>query len=73
MVEFPNEDGSSRFVKIPPLNEMHPQARKFAEYAIAKAQEQKFKSDDPNPFINAFENDNTFYRDKDTDWKRRNY
>lgn len=71
MVEFPTEDGGSRQVKIPPLSEMHPAARRFAEYAIEQAKQMRFNTRDPNPFINAFENDNVSYRDRDTDWKKR--
>lgn len=70
--EFPNENGKgTRIVKVPPLSEMHPKARRFAEYAIQRALEHKFKSNSANPQINAFENDNVHYIDKDTDFKRR--
>lgn len=73
MVEFPTEDGGSRIVKIPPLEEMHPEARRFAEYAIKEAEKMRFRSEDPNAYIEAFERDGVYYRDRDTDWKKRGY
>lgn len=70
-VEFPNPDGSSRIVKIPPLEKMHPQARQFAEYAIKQVLDHKFTPNNPNPYIESFENDNLSYRDADTEWHQR--
>lgn len=80
-IEFPNPDGSVRTVRIPPLNEMHPKARAFAEYSIKKALEFKYTSKGSQPFIGCMEYDNQLpnsdidsqrYRDKDTNWQQRN-
>lgn len=72
-VEIPNENGQgSRFIEMPPLDKLdHPQVRELAEYAISKLKGHKFKSENSNPFIEAFENDNLSYMDQDTNWERR--
>jgi len=74
-VEMPvvlsNGQISSRRVKMPRLEDLSPQARKFAEYAMERAKEKRFRTPSINPQIRAFEEDNVSYRDQDTDWHKR--
>lgn len=79
-IDFPNPDGSIRTVKIPPLSEMHPQARAFAEIAIKNALNFKHKSEGSQSIIGCFEYDGKLpnsdissyeFRDQDTNWKTR--
>jgi len=74
-VEMPvvlsNGQISSRCVKMPRLEDLSPQARKFADYAMKRAREQRFNTSSINPQIAAFEDDNTYWRDEDSDWKRK--
>lgn len=69
-VEIPDGQGGMKRVNMR-LSDMSPRGRAMAEIAIRKAQDHRFKSDDPQFYGNAFENDNIHYRDEDTRWKRR--
>lgn len=73
VVEIPNENGQgSRIINMPPLDKLdHPQVRRLAEYAIERLKGHRFSSERSNSFIEAFENDNRHYIDRDTDYKRR--
>ncbi len=71
-IEMPNPDGSSRTVRIPPLDKMHPSMRRLAEYSIEQATGHKISRPFEDVRIESYENDNTYYRDKDTGWKKRN-
>ena len=72
-VTMPNEHGQGeRVINMPPLDKLdHPEVRRFAQYAIERMKNYKFKTESPNPYINAFENDGIRYEDRDTDYKKR--
>lgn len=56
-IELTDEKGRLRKVKYPPLDQMHPSIRRLAEYAMERNGDFRFKTEDTNPFIAAFEND----------------
>lgn len=69
---LPSGQISSRVVKMPRLEDLSPQARRLAEYAIEKAKSFRFNTSDPNSYINAFENDNVKYNDRELgNWRDR--
>lgn len=75
VIEVPNEDGTSRRINVPKLEDMHPQVRALAEYAIEQAKNSRFgglqDGNQQGPHIAAFEYDRETYRDRETDWKAR--
>jgi len=56
-IELTDEKGRIKKVKYPPLDQMHPSIRRLAEYAMERNGDFRFRTEDTNPFIAAFEND----------------
>lgn len=71
-VILPNGKVSSRMVKMPKLEDLSPQGRRFAELAIKRAKEKRFRSENVNPMIRAMEFDNVGYEDREQgNWRKR--
>jgi hypothetical protein len=84
-MQLTNPDGTTRTVKVPRLEDMHPKMRALAELAIERARNHRIDRPFNDPIIAAMEYDSNTriamdertevragsYRDKDTGWTRR--
>lgn len=68
---IPNENGIGTHIINLRLDDLSPKMREFAQHSIDRALEYRFESKTDHPYIQAMEEDNTYYRDDTTDWKKR--